>query len=134
MRSRTLALLAVMALPLLAACGDDAGSPAGAQAAAAPAAAPARAQAAAAPAARTISVGMAGSQFGPATADVQVGDTVVFKNDDGVAHTTTATEGASFDSGTMEPGATFEYVIKRAGTLAYFCEFHTGMTGTLTVR
>jgi plastocyanin len=121
MRSPTLALLAVIALPLLAACGDDAGSPAGAQAAAAT------------PAARTITVGMAGSQFGPATAEVKVGDTVVFKNDDTVAHTATATEGASFDSGTMEPGATFEYVAKRAGTIAYICEFHAGMTGMLTV-
>jgi plastocyanin len=122
MRSPTLALLAVMALPLLAACGDDAGSPTGAQAAAAT------------PAAGPITVGMAGSQFGPATADVKVGDTVVFKNDDAIAHTATATEGASFDSRTMEPGATFEYVAKRAGTVSYVCEFHPGMTGTLTVR
>jgi len=121
MRSPTLALLAVMALPLLAACGDDAGSPAGAQAAATTTAG-------------TITVGMAGSQFGSATADVKVGDTVVFKNDDAIAHTATATEGASFDSGTMEPGATFEYVAKHAGTIAYLCEFHAGMTGTLTVR
>jgi plastocyanin len=124
MRSRTLALLAVMALPLLAACGDDAGSPAGAHAAAAPATATTG----------TISVGMAGSQFGPATADVSVGDTIVFKNDDAIAHTATATEGASFDSGAMEPGATFEYVAERAGTISYVCEFHPGMTGTLTVR
>jgi plastocyanin len=122
MRSRTLALLAVMALPLLAACGDDAGSPAGAHAAAA------------APAAGTITVAMAGSQFGPATADVKVGDTVVFKNDDAIAHTATATEGASFDSGTMEPGATYAYVAKRAGTISYVCEFHPGMTGMLTAR
>jgi plastocyanin len=122
MRSRTLALLGVMALPVLAACGDDAGSPAGAQAAAAT------------PGATTITVAMAGSQFGPATADVEVGDTVVFKNDDAIAHTATATEGASFDSGTMEPGATFKYVAKRAGTIAYVCEFHPGMTGKLTVE
>ena len=121
MRSPTLALLAVMALPLLAACGDDAGSPAGAQAAATPGG-------------RTITVGMASSQFGPATADVKVGDTVVFKNDDAIAHTATATEGASFDSGTMEPDATFEYVAKRAGAISYVCEFHPGMTGTLTVK
>ena len=122
MRSPTLALLAVMALPLLAACGDDAGLPTGAQAAAPT------------PAAGHVTVGMAGSQFGPATADVEVGDTVVFKNDDAIAHTATASEGASFDSGTMEPGATFEYVAKRAGTISYVCEFHPGMTGTLTVR
>ncbi len=115
MRIAILALLA--ALPLAGACGDGA----------APTAPAAHA------AAKTLTIGMAGSQFGPATARVQAGDTVVFRNDDGIAHTATATQGAGFDSGTMEPGATFEFVAHRAGRLSYFCQFHPGMTGTISV-
>jgi plastocyanin len=76
---------------------------------------------------------MTGSQFGPATAEVHAGETVVFRNDDAIAHTATATEGAAFDSGTMEPGATFDFVAQRAGRLSYFCQFHPGMTGTISV-
>ena len=117
MRTALLALLA--SLPLLAACGDGA---------AAPGATAARAEA------KTLTVGMTASQFGPATAQAHAGDTIVFRNDDGVAHTVTATEGADFDSGTMAPGAIFAYVARRPGRVSYVCQFHPGMTGMLTVR
>ena len=115
MRIATLAVLA--ALPLLAACGD----------ADAPSAHAARA------ATTRLTIGMAGSQFGPATGAVHAGDTVVFRNDDVIAHTATANEGGRFDSGTMAPGATFSYVAEGTGRVSYICQFHPGMTGTLNV-
>ena len=116
MRIATLAVLAT--LPLLAACGN----------ADTPTAHAAHA------AAQQLSVGMADSQFGPATAEIHAGDTVVFRNDDVVAHTATAIEGGRFDSGTMAPGATFSYKTERSGRISYICQFHPGMTGTFTVR
>jgi plastocyanin len=116
MRIATLAVLA--ALPLLAACGHPD----------VPSADAVRAGA------KQLTIGMAGSQFGPATAEVHAGDTVVFRNDDAIAHTATANEGGRFDSGTMAPGATFSYVARRTGRVSYLCQFHPGMTGTLTVR
>lgn len=116
MRIASLALLA--ALPLLAACGED-GTPAAH---------------AARGASHRLTIGMAGSQFGPATAEIQSGDTIVFRNDDTVAHTATAVEGGRFDSGTMAPGSTFSYVAGRNGRISYVCQFHPGMTGTLNVR
>jgi plastocyanin len=77
-------------------------------------------------------VKMAGSTFAPADVQLTVGDTITFVNDDQIAHTATADDGA-FDSGTMEPGATFDFTAEKAGTISYVCEFHPGMTGTITV-
>lgn len=75
-------------------------------------------------------VKMAGSVFAPASVDIRVGDTVTFVNDDAIAHTATSD---AFDSGTMDPGASFEFTAKEAGTISYLCSFHPGMTGTINV-
>jgi plastocyanin len=83
-------------------------------------------------AAAATEVKMAGSTFAPGNIELKVGDTVTFVNDDEIAHTATAGDGA-FDSGTMEPGATFDFTAEKAGKIAYVCEFHPGMTGTITV-
>ena len=82
--------------------------------------------------AEATEVRMAGSTFAPGTIELKVGDTVTFVNDDEIAHTATADDGA-FDSGTMEPGATFEFTAEKAGSISYVCEFHPGMTGSINV-
>jgi len=75
-------------------------------------------------------VKMAGSTFAPGAIDLKVGDTVTFVNDDEIAHTATSD---GFDSGTMEPGATFDFTAEKAGTISFVCRFHPGMTGTINV-
>ena len=77
-------------------------------------------------------VEISGSAFQPQTLDVKVGDTVTFVNKDEIAHTATAGDG-TFDSKTLEQGASFDFTAKKAGKLAYVCSFHPGMTGTLNV-
>jgi plastocyanin len=62
-----------------------------------------------------------------------VGDTVTFTNDGAVAHTVTATSGAKFDSGSLEPGKTFKFTAEKAGTVSYVCTIHPGMQGTIEV-
>jgi plastocyanin len=76
-------------------------------------------------------VEMTGSTFAPNAVDVKVGDTVRFVNKDEIAHTATA-EG-TFDSKTMDAGATFDFKAEKAGTISYVCLFHPGMTGTIKV-
>jgi plastocyanin len=71
------------------------------------------------------------STFAPAAVDVKVGDTVRFVNQDEIAHTATAD--GTFDSGTLDAGATFDFKAEKPGTISYVCTFHPGMTGTLTV-
>ena len=81
----------------------------------------------------SASVGMGGRAFGPASVTIATGGTVTWRNDDDRAHTVSAT-GQAFDSGTMEPGATFRHAFTSVGSFAYRCVIHPEMTGTVVVR
>lgn len=74
---------------------------------------------------------------GSSRIEVPTGSTVRFVNRGGSSHTATSTSipdgAAAFDSGRMRPGDTFEIVVGTAGTWAFRCDFHDGMTGTLVV-
>ena len=100
----------------------------------APAKAAATTQAKAPAAAKTAgtTVELTNTTFQPQSIDVKVGDTVTFVNKDEIAHTATAGDG-SFDSKTMEAGATFTFKATKAGQIDYVCNFHPGMTGTINV-
>lgn len=74
-----------------------------------------------------------GLQFQPATVTVQVGDTVTWSNDDGVAHTATA-DGGSFDTGSISGGSSASQTFDTAGSFPYHCEVHPSMTGTVVVQ
>jgi plastocyanin len=50
----------------------------------------------------------------------------------GTTHNITADD-ASFSSGNLAPGATFERTFTVAGTYAYHCSIHPTMKGTVTV-
>lgn len=78
------------------------------------------------------SVRMARSRFMPATLTIAPGSTVSWFNDDSLPHTVTAVDG-SWDSGNLAPGDRFERRFDAAGTFAYLCRYHPGMTGTITV-
>jgi plastocyanin len=61
------------------------------------------------------------------------GASVTVANRDGVSHTVSADDG-SFDSGTVDGGATGTFVAPAApGTYQFHCEIHPQMNGTLTV-
>ena len=72
--------------------------------------------------------------FNPQTIEIAVGDTVTWTNNDTAQHTVTQSpSGSGFQSGGLAQGATFEQTFDTAGTFDYFCEFHSGMTGTVVV-
>ena len=71
--------------------------------------------------------------YAPDQLSVKVATTVVWTNTGAVAHTVTADNGTSFDSGSIEPKAGFRLTPTTAGTFAYHCTFHPWMKGTLTV-
>lgn len=75
---------------------------------------------------------IANFSFSPSSLEVAVGDSVEATNDDSVAHTWTADEGA-WDSGNLATGDSFTHEFTEAGTFAYHCEIHPSMTGTVTV-
>jgi len=79
------------------------------------------------------SISIVNMAFGPATLTVKTGTTVTWKNNDGIAHTVTSNDGTTFDSGTLAAGASFSFTANTAGTFAYHCTIHPGMTATLIV-
>ena len=67
----------------------------------------------------------------PAEASAKVGDTIEWINKDVLAHTATAKNG-DWDV-MIGPNKTGRVVLKKAGTVDYYCKFHPNMTGRLTV-
>ncbi|CAG1005569.1 plastocyanin [Methanosarcinales archaeon] len=64
--------------------------------------------------------------FVPNIAEVPMGTTVTWVNDDNVPHTITSVSG-SFDSGSIAPGKTYSYKFDQAGTFEYSCTNHPSM-------
>jgi plastocyanin len=81
--------------------------------------------------AATIEIVMENLVVSPAEVSAKVGDTVEWINKDVFAHTATARNG-DFDV-TMPPKKTVTSVLKKAGTIEYYCRFHPNMKAVLTV-
>jgi plastocyanin len=77
-------------------------------------------------------VSISGFAFQPADLQVTSATEVTWTNDDPEPHTVTADDG-SFDSGPVDPGATFSTVVDSTGAVTYFCQIHPAMKGSLTV-
>lgn len=71
--------------------------------------------------------------FTPAKATVQVGQIVEWTNTGSVVHTVTFTSYPYLSDPTLAPAGTWEVKFNKAGTYAYQCTIHAGMTGTLVV-
>jgi plastocyanin len=71
--------------------------------------------------------------FGVKELHVRAGTRVRWVNDDPVQHTVTA-DGGSFESGLIEPGASFERVFDRPGNYPYHCTPHPFMTAQVIVE
>ena len=70
--------------------------------------------------------------FDPAQLKVAAGMTVTWINRDTEAHTVTA-DNELFDSGVIEPGKSYSTWLGGAGTVAYHCERHPDMKGSIVV-
>jgi plastocyanin len=82
--------------------------------------------------AATIQIMMENLVISPADATARVGDTVEWINKDIFAHTATARNG-DFDV-TMPPKKTVTSVLKKAGTVEYYCRFHPNMKAVLKIE
>jgi plastocyanin len=81
--------------------------------------------------AATIQISMENLVISPAEASAKVGDTIEWINKDIFAHTATARNG-DWDV-TIPPKKTVASVLKKAGTIEYYCRFHPNMKATLTI-
>src|SRR6266571_8152302 len=82
-------------------------------------------------AAATVQITMENLVISPAEASAKVGDTIEWINRDIFAHTATARNG-DWDV-TMPPNNTVTSVLRKAGTVEYYCRFHPNMKATLVV-
>ena len=69
--------------------------------------------------------------FSPKAVTANTGDVIAWVNKDFLRHSATAANGA-FDVD-LPPGATAKTVLRKAGAIKYFCRYHPGMTGTVSV-
>ena len=81
--------------------------------------------------AATIQIVMDNLVVSPAEATAKVGDTIEWINKDIFAHTATARNG-DFDVA-MPPKKTVTSVLKKAGTVEFYCRYHPNMKAVLTI-
>ena len=125
MRSRAYTLLstAAVAAVLVTGCGGGGSGPSAG-------AAPSAGGSSGTSSAITIS----NFKFSPGTLRVQDGARIKVANDDSAAHTVTADDGHSFDSGNVDSGASATIRAPAAGSYSYHCTIHPFMKGKLVVQ
>lgn len=84
--------------------------------------------------AKTWTVKIANMRFEPASLTVERGDTIVWVNEDVVAHTATSSAAGGFDSQSIAPGGQWRDQAKAPGRYPYACTFHPTMRATLIVK
>jgi plastocyanin len=82
--------------------------------------------------AATVEIEITNLAFSKAVAAANVGDTIVWVNKDIFAHTATAKNGDW--KVTLPAGKSGSVVLKKAGTVEYYCEYHPNMTAKLNVE
>ncbi len=81
--------------------------------------------------AATLQIVMENLVISPAEVSARAGDTTEWINKDVFAHTATARNG-DFDV-TIPPNKTVTSVLKKAGTVEYYCRFHPNMKAVLNI-
>lgn len=82
--------------------------------------------------AATIEITMENLVISPAEVSAKVGDTIAWINKDVFAHTATAKNG-DFDV-MLPPKKSTTFVVKKAGTVDYYCRYHPNMKATLKIE
>ena len=72
-------------------------------------------------------------KFDSSSLTVKKGTTVVWDNNDSMAHTVTSDEGSELASPSIAPGGNYDHVFNSIGTFTYHCTIHPSMKGTIIV-
>jgi len=82
--------------------------------------------------ANTVSI--TNANFSPHTLDVTAGTTVTWINNDKAPHSVTSDAKGLFDSGPIQPGASFTFTFSQAGTFPYHSNNEPAYTGTILAK
>ncbi len=78
-------------------------------------------------------VRIASFAFGPLAVTVAPGTAVTWTNADSIPHTSTSRD-KQWDSGPIQPGASFRFTLSKPGTYVYNCAIHPFMQATVVVH
>ena len=81
--------------------------------------------------AATIEIMMQNLEISPTVVSAKVGDTIEWTNKDVLLHSATARNG-DFDVN-LPPKKTGSVVLKKVGTVDYYCRYHPNMKATIDV-
>lgn len=81
----------------------------------------------------TTTVNISGFAFSPSAVTIKKGTKVTWINKDTAPHTVTSLSGSTLNSPTLTTGKSFSFTFNTLGTFDYQCNFHTSMTGSVTV-
>lgn len=86
--------------------------------------------------ASTVTVTVRDFAFSPATVEIPVGGTVVWRFEGAIPHTSTSGAGSalSWDSGVRSTGQSFSMQFNTAGSYPYVCTLHPSMQGRVVVQ
>lgn len=80
------------------------------------------------------SIGQKGKVFSQSALTIKHGDTVIFVNDDNVAHNVLSNSaGNQFNLGAIGPGNSTPVTFDKAGEVVVICAIHPSMKLTLTI-
>lgn len=71
--------------------------------------------------------------YSPSNLNINIGDTVVWTNNDRAAHTVTSDSGSELNSQTLSTGQTYSHTFNAADTYNYYCSFHPNMKAKVIV-
>jgi plastocyanin len=80
-----------------------------------------------------IRVAIKGFAFDPKNAEISLGDTVEWVNNDDFTHSAVS-DGGSFDTGDIPAEERRTFVPRSKGTFAYHCSWHPTMRATIVVK
>jgi plastocyanin len=85
---------------------------------------------------KPVAIEIVDIDYDPKDATVEQGVTVKWTNTGKLPHTVTKEDGPgeAFDSGTLQPGDTYEETFSVPGKIAYHCTIHSGQDGSITVQ
>jgi plastocyanin len=82
----------------------------------------------------SYNVAIAEYKFTPTVTVVQRGDTVIWTNNDPVAHTVTSDSGTELNSPLIASGTSYSHLFNISGTFDYHCSIHSMMKGEVIVQ
>ena len=82
---------------------------------------------------KLFAVAIRGFKFVPAEANIKVGETVVWTNEDSTSHTVESSDGA-LKSDELSKGDTYMFTFTKSGRYDYICGIHPSMHGSVTVQ